>query len=963
MAPLEEKYGAQVNIDDTYSQRPASMRIERRLPGHELKTSSDPRQSSPERSLEEKAIAERDIQLRLTQTEEEARRADKALAQATIDADIAEKAARESQSRVQMLEERQRQTSTSRLQEVEAEIQSTPQPSPQPQFLIESRDKGIAQAHEVRQTPANLKQGTSVEYPQNILEDGRRELPDELHKVTPNNDIASSQSDLHEANSEHLRARRHKVAKTKAPKHQRVSAMIPNHGRPTDAESTLSKAFTSGMREQFVDTMAKRAAELVFAPKGQPITQAKPHALSSAGYPPGLSLLKSTVPKSKISASQQTVPIAATAETSVTEASSQIPIKSSPSLKPGPINAEIRVSSPVISSIPASMKPPIVEGNVITFEPEKYVTCVQQSTVGAIPTNLNGSFPGRSSLIVDRPQGRHLSIASSSSSHHSRVSSSPFLSGLVTLGICIVCLERDKPPINRLARCSKCSSLYHQSCHNPVLTRSVLEKAGENWVCRMCKQKEIAKAAVDASPPTSKNSVPMVSRSSGLGVVSKMPASDEKILEETVMVNKSSYSDLLQRHAAQWKSPTSQRESKLANVVEEQETVEIERANSEPMRTLSEDSTRTSRRESEDVDRPLAPGLQVAKKTVSLTGRARSISPLAELKPDTPKCVALQTTSINHVSPGQELAEADVMPNGVTFQEVRFGGTVSSINPQDKDIPASQSPSSVELSLDFKIVGSDSPPVIRPSNRLRRKRELVISDSEEEYFPIQAKKSIAPKAAMKSAPSTRLLITSPVPIKLPIMSSPSLTKKPPESARKSAVVAKKSGTKLRNAEAFIFRKSVDPPVRKGKQGGDLRSPILPVQSNDRRIPRPSLTPAERPSDLGESLQYSLRLILTTGMSSNTEPLDSSKPPEFEHSSLYPLSLSRARRPVPASPVKTRSRDKNNFDILSLVPDAAVPVIEDGKLAFREGAVDGRTGQLKRGARKFKVGRIIPGELF
>jgi hypothetical protein len=39
------------------------------------------------------------------------------------------------------------------------------------------------------------------------------------------------------------------------------------------------------------------------------------------------------------------------------------------------------------------------------------------------------------------------------------------------------------------------------------------------------------------------------------------------------------------------------------------------------------------------------------------------------------------------------------------------------------------------------------------------------------------------------------------------------------------------------------------------------------------------------------------------------------------------------------------------------------VLEDGKLAFREGTVDARTGQLKRGARKFKVGRIIPGELF
>jgi len=43
--------------------------------------------------------------------------------------------------------------------------------------------------------------------------------------------------------------------------------------------------------------------------------------------------------------------------------------------------------------------------------------------------------------------------------------------------------------------------------------------------------------------------------------------------------------------------------------------------------------------------------------------------------------------------------------------------------------------------------------------------------------------------------------------------------------------------------------------------------------------------------------------------------------------------------------------------LSLVPEAAVAVLEDGKLAFREGTVDLRRGQLKRGARKYKVGKI------
>lgn len=57
--------------------------------------------------------------------------------------------------------------------------------------------------------------------------------------------------------------------------------------------------------------------------------------------------------------------------------------------------------------------------------------------------------------------------------------------------------------------------------------------------------------------------------------------------------------------------------------------------------------------------------------------------------------------------------------------------------------------------------------------------------------------------------------------------------------------------------------------------------------------------------------------------------------------------------------RKRSQKKDDFDILSLVPEAAVAVLDEGKLAFREGTVDIRTGQLKRGARKFKVGKIAP----
>jgi hypothetical protein len=57
------------------------------------------------------------------------------------------------------------------------------------------------------------------------------------------------------------------------------------------------------------------------------------------------------------------------------------------------------------------------------------------------------------------------------------------------------------------------------------------------------------------------------------------------------------------------------------------------------------------------------------------------------------------------------------------------------------------------------------------------------------------------------------------------------------------------------------------------------------------------------------------------------------------------------------PRRKRSQKKDNFDILSLVTEAAVPVLDEGNLAFREGIVDVRTEQLKTGGRKFKVGKI------
>jgi len=175
-------------------------------------------------------------------------------------------------------------------------------------------------------------------------------------------------------------------------------------------------------------------------------------------------------------------------------------------------------------------------------------------------------------------------------------------------------------------------------------------------------------------------------------------------------------------------------------------------------------------------------------------------------------------------------------------------------------------------------------------------------------------------------------------------------------------MARKSGRKLRESE------TPERAAMKGKEMNkeELRSPISPVQSARHLLRQPSPILATRPTDPGASQHYSLQVILSKGASKNDPGLiiDNGSP-GFDYSTLYPVSLSRPvepRRATPASPLRKRSREKNNFDILSLVPDAAVPVIEDGKLAFREGAIDGKTGQLKRGARKFKVGRISPAEI-
>jgi len=368
------------------------------------------------------------------------------------------------------------------------------------------------------------------------------------------------------------------------------------------------------------------------------------------------------------------------------------------------------------------------------------------------------------------------------------------------------------------------------------------------------------------------------------------------------MVNKSSFSNLLQRHA-QWKSPTA-------------------------LKTVK------------DVD----------EKTTRLTE--------VRLKDSTPS-----TLTPNHSTSVSKSPQPTDISSDLTFQDVSSGEAVPAIKPPTiTTIPASQPSEPSQLSPNLTPFEPTSPPIPRSRHR-PRKRDLVISDSEDEASsaPKRAKLGISPRAAMKSAPSSRAPpMTKPAPLKLPMMSGDK------SRARKSSakgVMARKSGSIVSGSRSPTEERTEF--IARGPKEMDrstLRSPISPIQSGINRIlqPHPPL-PSVRPDDPAGSQEYSLRLLLTHNTADDSALLHDADPVGY-YSTPYPISLNRAKPQRPPSPAEKRSPIKRGFDILSLVPNDAVPVLEDGKLAFREGSYDIRTGHLKRGARKFKVGKIVPGEL-
>jgi hypothetical protein len=615
-------------------------------------------------------------------------------------------------------------------------------------------------------------------------------------------------------------------------------------------------------------------------------------------------------------------------------------------------------------------------------------------------------------LTTDQSRKRGTSIASSNSSTKS---ASPFLSAPLTLGQCTVCSEPDLPPMNRLAKCSDCGDLYHQSCHSPPLTKAVLEEAAEQWKCRKCKNTQDTATQFQNS---AESGFPLGTRKpSGLSVTLKRYDAD-RTLEESVKMNKSSLTALLQRHA-EWKSPTLKKSQCPPGVIDDLDirrrstssvilkADKVDAAEESPMRRNSVDVSAVVNLGSQQ-----GPPVAIVKDIVMVEERETvtteihpplTVENSAVLLSETISSEELPPTVRAPLPPGTD--EGELSQREISHH-VSSGEAVPSIKPPNLMIPASQPSDSSQLSpstpTKMAVLEPESPPVIRPHHRVDSKRDLVISDSEEETSPKRAKKTgiaATRKAAMKSA--TRIIPPSNGPVKTamssrlggqvsssatvrnapssarataPSSSARADAKRTSEGGRRASVVAKKSGSKARletpiSEQSDTTSKSKETLVNVAvapEKERELNTPVSPMAHGIRLFPRPSSPlPAIRPTDPGESQRYSLKLILTTGSNKNEPLVLDNEPAGFDFSTPYPIPLSQtiAQTPIALSPKPKRIKDeKNDFDILSLVPRDAVPILEEGKLAFREGTIDLRTGNLKRGARKFKVGRILPGEL-
>jgi len=472
----------------------------------------------------------------------------------------------------------------------------------------------------------------------------------------------------------------------------------------------------------------------------------------------------------------------------------------------------------------------------------------------------------------------------------------------------------------------------------------------------------------------------------------------DKTLEERVMVNKNSFSTFMKRHA-EWKSPGSGRKiGMFEDVVEEERSVSPSASRSVSKFKEPGPSNKETKGDGRKVAAEVSSSSALHKEQ-STSKRTISDALLAKLEESEVDDTSMKDTGVPRRSrqgsdtpetsrqedaPFRKDRTASYSPPSIlnrdissmtddSFQDISSAEAVPSIKPPQKAIPASQPSDSSQISSSL-INEIPSPPAVRQRSHPQRKRNLVIEDSEDESpAPKRLRMFISPKAAMKSASSVRALERR-APIKVPDMSRSGSESGKGEFAKKSSIVAKKSGVKFRESATPISEKEdvttrekdsdvemTDTPAK----GMNLQSPpVSPIHYGKRRLPEPASPMSEtRPSDPGENQRFSLQLIMSSGNYKDIPVQVDNEPSGFTFTTPYPDCSAVLKRPsAPPSPKRTRSQEKKNFDILSLVPKDAVPVIEDGKLAFREGCIDFKTGRLKRGVKKFKVGRLIPGEL-
>lgn len=474
----------------------------------------------------------------------------------------------------------------------------------------------------------------------------------------------------------------------------------------------------------------------------------------------------------------------------------------------------------------------------------------------------------------------------------------------------------------------------------------------------------------------------------------------DKTFEERVLVNKNSYSTFLKRHA-EWKTPGNggKKIGVFEDVVEEERSVSpvAVKSATQLIGLIKGGQSRGVGKErlADGVSSLSVPEMEESTTTKVTSETTSSGSVKVEVHEDEGMNTGISKMMLGEESEVQQTPQKQALPfrkdrtatyspplilpqdlslTSDSIQQLSSAEPHPSIKPlQPQAMPASQPSTSTSSQPSQNIVNvTPSPAIVRPRSRFR-KRDLVIDDSEDEYPVKKAKKFMSSKAAMKSAPSSRME-GKPPPIKVPDMSRSSSGSGKGDFAKKSSIVARKSAGKFResatpvsergDARAKDKESSVDTTDKTEK--GNLQSPpVSPIQSGKRRLPEPASPLSARPFDHGENQRFSLRQILSSGSHDNVPIHMDANPSGFKFSTLYPdPSAVRVRPPTPPTPLtprQTRSQDRKNFDILSLVPKDVVPVIDDGKLAFREGCIDLKSGRLKRGVKKFKVGKLFSGE--